>query len=109
MIKISILSILIITSCNQNDEIIKLLSSDETNDIVAGAYKAGETHEKKFVPFLLKDAYDPSMSTDLFYKGITVYQAKMTALEKILNVKAPKVITYQPDSAVLKYFMNLTK
>lgn len=49
------------------------------------------------------------MSTDLFFKEITIYQPKMIALEKIYNVEAPQKITIDPDSINIKYFMNLKK
>jgi hypothetical protein len=86
-----------------------MLNSDNKNDLIKGAYKAGETKDKKFVPYLLKDAYDFTTTTHAFYKGISVYQAKMEALEDIFEIKPPVTITNRPDSTVIKFYTELYK
>jgi hypothetical protein len=69
--------LLLATSCNSDEKIEKLLRSSEKEDIIEGTYKAGETENRKFVPLLLENANDPRRSTNLKFKGITVYQSKM--------------------------------
>ena len=77
--------------------------------MIEGAYLAGETGDKKFVPYLLKDANNPRMSTDLHYKGISVYESKMGALRKIYGKEPPVPITSDVDSTVIKFYTNLSK
>jgi hypothetical protein len=98
---------LIFFSCNNNKKIIELLNSNEKEDVILGAYKAGETGDKQFVPLLLKNIDDPRRSTNLKFKGITVYQAKMEALEDIFKKKAPAKITYKVDSTIINFYTRL--
>ena len=37
---------LAITSCNENRKIMELLESDQKEDVIKGAFKAGETKKK---------------------------------------------------------------
>ena len=101
-------SILILAiSCNEDKKIIRLLDSAEKYDIMRGAFKAGESHDKKFVPYLLKNTADPRISHSLEFKGISVYRQKMIALRKIYNIGPPVAITYKPDSIVIKFYEAL--
>lgn len=105
---IVILSLTFFSSCkNRDNEIIRLLTSENKEDLIYGAYLAGETGDKKFVTFLLKDANDMRMSTNLRFKGFTVYQEKMIALQKIFKTEPPVKINRKPDSIVIEYYMNL--
>ena len=96
-------------NCNNRTEVEKLLKSNNKEDIILGSYKAGEMRAKNFVPLLLENAYDERMSTNIRFKGITVYQAKMIALKKILQKEPPVKITYIPDSAVISFYKNLSE
>lgn len=96
-------------SCNTDEKIIELLNSADKEEIISGAYKAGEEGDKKFVPYLLKDAYDERRSTNIRFKGITVYQAKMIALKKIFQQEPPEKITYRADSVIVKFYTALFK
>mgnify|MGYP003530102403 FL=1 len=101
-------SILILAiSCNEDKKIIRLLDSTEKYDIMRGAFKAGESHDRKFVPYLLKNTADPRISNSLDFKGSSVYQQKMIALRKIYNTGPPVAITYKPDSVVIKFYAAL--
>ena len=88
-------------SCRSDNEITRLLKSSNHEDVIEGAFEAGESGNNKFVPLLLNDAYDPSASVTLNFKGFTVYQEKMGALEKIFKRSPPNRISGEPDSAVL--------
>jgi hypothetical protein len=48
--KLFILSLLIFGSCNNDKEIIRLLNSKHKDDVILGAYKAGERGDKQFIP-----------------------------------------------------------
>lgn len=96
-------------SCRSNTEITRLLKSSDHEDVIEGAFEAGESGNYKFVPLLLKDAYDPSGSTTLKFKEFTVYQEKMGALEKIFKKSPPNRIFREPDSVVIKFYIGLAK
>jgi hypothetical protein len=99
--------IVIYFGCNSDSRIEKLLSSENLNDNINGAIKAGDKGNKKFIPLLLKNAADWSMSTHISFYGVSVYQAKMRALEKIFKISPPTEITYKPDSAIIKFYTEL--
>jgi hypothetical protein len=95
--------------CNNNNEIIDLLSSNEKEDKIIGAYKAGKSGSMDFVPLLVKDFADPRVSTNINFKGFSVYQEKAIALEKIFKKSPPVAITTDPDSIVIKFYMQLSR
>ena len=96
-------------SCNSNKEITRLLNSEEKEDIILGSYKAGESGDKQFVPLLLKNAADPRRSTNLRFKGISIYQSKMGALKKIFKLEPTIKISREPDSLVIKFYTELSE
>ncbi|WP_343673619.1 hypothetical protein [Chitinophaga sp.] len=100
---------ILFTSCNSDKEIIRLLNSEEKEDIILGAYKAGKTGDKQFVPLLLKNAADRRASINIKFKGFTVYQEKMLALQKIFKQAPPAKITDKPDSLVINFYTELSK
>ena len=102
-----VLSFISITSCNKDERIIKLLNSKDKEALILGAYEAGETKKKKFVPLLLKNANDPRSTTNIRFKGFTVYQEKMIALKKIFKTEPPVKITDIPDSIVIIFYTEL--
>lgn len=97
------------TSCQNDHNIFILLSSQEKEDIIRGAYLAGESGDKKFSPMLLKNANDVRISTNLKFKGYSVYQEKMIALNKIYKQSPPVQITNKPDSAIIKFYIGLVE
>jgi hypothetical protein len=105
-----ILFFLILTSCDNNKEIQRLLNGNVTNEIIKGAYKAGLSGDKKYVPALLNNAADGREGTSLRFALFSVYTEKMFALERILKVKPPhpygKTKT-APDSVNIKFYIEL--
>jgi len=97
--------IILLAACKPGDNDIKtLLQSKTIDDRIEGAYKAGESGKTDFIPYLLKNADDPNRSTQLQFKGYSVYQEKMIALTKILKIESPVKITRDPDSTVIRFF-----
>lgn len=101
------MAVLVFLSCNEEVEICKLLNSKDKDEIIRGAFEAGNTGDKKYIPLLLKNANDCRRSTNLKFKGYSVYQAKMTAIKKISKKESPVTIGRMPDSLVIKYYMLL--
>ncbi len=97
--------IILFAACNSSDNDIKtLLLSKNINDLIEGSYKAGELRKAEFIPYLLCNANDPRVSTNLRFMGFSVYQEKMMALKKILKKEAPVEITWNPDSTVIRFY-----
>ena len=96
-------------SCNSHNKIIRLLNSKAKEDIILGAYEAGESGDRRFIPLLLKNANDVRRSTNLRFKGISVYQSKMGALKKIFKQDPPVKLTHKPDSTVINFYTELSK
>jgi len=96
-------------SCQNKKRIYSLLNSNDKNDVIIGAYLAGESGKKEFAPLLLKNAWDERTSTNIQFKGFTVYQEKMIALKKIYKKDPPNVITYMPDSSVIHFLRHFRK
>ena len=110
MKKIFIIFILVsLFSCRSNKKTLDLLNSTDKEDKIRGAYRAGKSPQFVFVPLLLKDAYDPHVSTNIRFKGLSVYKAKMMALSEIFKQDPPVEITKNPDSVVIKFFIELAK
>lgn len=100
---------IILFSCNNDDEIFSLLNSNETDDVIKGAYLAGESKKEKFIPLLLKDIADVRTSTNLKFKGYNIYQEKAIALGKIFGKQPSVKITNKPDSLVIKFYRELSQ
>jgi len=104
--KLLIVTVLLV-ACKSSDNDIKiLLQSKNVEDRIEGAYKAGESGKEKFIPYLLMNADDPGRSTQLQFKGFSVYQEKVIALKKILKVEPPVKITRDPDSTVIRFYIK---
>lgn len=99
--------LLIFIGCNSDDEIFRLLNISNKNDLILGAYKASKSKNRKFVTLLLKNADDRRMSTNIRFKGFTVYQEKMFALEQIFQKSPPAPISWSTDSVVIKFYLDL--
>ena len=64
-------------------------------------YYLGEAKDTISIPYLLKKIDDPRISHHINFKGMSVYQAKITALRKITEQNFGQ-INYQPDSLIIK-------
>ena len=99
--------ILVFLSCNKDKEICKLLKSNDKDQIIKGTFEAANSGNNKYIPLLLKNANDARCSTNLKFKGYSVYQAKMLAIKRISKKKPSRIIGKIPDSLVIKYYMLL--
>jgi hypothetical protein len=104
-----VIGLLMLAACLNNDKIFGRLRGKYKDDVIRGATEAGRTKDTIFVPELLKNADDPRVSTNIDFYGVSVYQAKMEALEEIFQKSPPNKITYRPDSRVIKFYSELAK
>jgi hypothetical protein len=100
-----ILSFLAI-SCNKNKEIKRLLNSSRPYENIEGAYQAMKSDDLSYVPLILKISGRPGATTHLQFKGVTVYEESMYALQHLLHVKPPNPITNAVDSVNIKFYVN---
>ena len=86
-----------------------MLKSQNSNELILGTWKAGESGKPKFIPLLMSNCNDVRSSSNIHFKGFTVYQEKMYAMRKISKKEPPVKITEVPDSAVIKFYMKYAK
>ena len=96
-------------SCNKDREIKKLLNSSKPYENIEGAYEAMKSDDLSYVNLLLKNSGKQEATTALKFKGVTVYEEDMYALQHLLNSKPPHPITDSVDSLNIKFFINKWK
>ena len=87
-------------------DIIKMLNSNNKDSIILGCRYVSQQKDTTYYAHLLKNPYDPRISHMLKFKGESVYQSKMKALEEITGLKAPKKITHEIDSSIVLFYKN---
>jgi len=83
------------------------LQSNDPEDLIIGAFQAGESGKKEFIPLLLENADNASGCSHIQFKGFSVYQEKMGALSKIMKVKPFRSLTHYPDSQIIRFYTML--
>lgn len=109
---ILIIALIPIKSCDHiydRTYIIELLNSKDIADNMEAYFIIGETKDISFINEVLKDPYNPHVTVDLRFKGMSLYYTKMGALRKITGVSPPKRVNYEPDSLVVKFYFSLLK
>ncbi|AFD07511.1 hypothetical protein Solca_2472 [Solitalea canadensis DSM 3403] len=107
-----IITLIIFCNCSHKNDrvkIVELLNSTYVGDNIKAYYLIGESRDTSFIRELVKDPYDSRVTNNLEFKGISVYQAKMIALRKLTGVPPPKIITYEPDSLIGEFYINLLR
>ena len=99
----------IVVACNNDSKITRLLKSEKAYEVILGAFEAGESGNKKFVPLLLDNCADERSTTNIQFKGFTVYEEKMAALRKIYKKEPPVKISWKPDSTIIKFYIEYAK
>ncbi len=76
-------------------------------EVIEAINYIADHHQTHMVKYLLADAMDPRITHDLRYKGMSIYKIKMGAMERLTGVKSIKKVTREPDSAVLKFYVDI--
>lgn len=84
-----------------------MLNSDKKIEVIKAINYIADHHQTHMVKYLLADAMDPRITHDLRYKGMSIYKIKMGAMKRLTGVKPIKEITYIPDSAVFKFYVDI--
>jgi hypothetical protein len=88
-------------------QIMDKLKSKRPITIILAAREAADEQNELFVPQLLKDATNPSVSTNLRSYGTSVYTACMYSLQQILQVKPPHKFSdpaSSPDTENIRFY-----
>jgi hypothetical protein len=93
-------------ACNKDNEIRRLLNGPRSVDRIEGCYEAAETSDIRYLPLLLKNANIPLITSNIRFKGISVYQADMYSLSKLLGVSPPHPITRVVDTTNVDFFIK---
>lgn len=107
-----ILFCLIILSCSQNlskerkEKLWEMMKSDNVNTIFNAVIEIQKAKDTSMIEAVLYKPNDPRITNTLFRKGMSVYQVKMVALEKITNIAPPKQITYEVDTAIINFYIE---
>jgi len=110
ILKLTLLILFFLTgSCSKDKEIKRLLTSSKPYENVEGAYQAMQSDDLNYVPLILKNSGRPGATTALQFKGVTVYEESMYALQHLLHVKPPNLITDSVDSVNVKFYINYWK
>jgi len=102
---------LFVVACSNKEsynrkEVEKLISSDDPSDLVNGYFQIGEHQDTTFLLQLTLDMYDPRITHEAKFKGMSVYQSKMIALKKISGLNPPIEISYSPDSTIVNFYCS---
>jgi hypothetical protein len=104
---------LLFFSCRVNsmnsEEIKKALVSDDNKRIMEAVYQIGEKRDTTFIKDLFRLSYDPRISHQREYLGMSIHQACMGAFKRITYQLPPNKITYEIDTMNILFYKNLLK
>jgi hypothetical protein len=104
---------ILLHSCKGNnmnsDEIKKALISDDNKRIMNAVYLIGEKKDTSFIEELIRLSYDPRISHQREFLGMSIHQACMGAFKKITHQLPPNKITDEVDSLNVTFYINLLK
>ncbi|GGH33027.1 hypothetical protein FAZ19_23560 [Sphingobacterium alkalisoli] len=87
----------------------KMLEGEDKQQIIEATRYVVDHKKVELVGALLKNGLDPRITHDLRYKGMTIYQIKMHAVQKLMEVPPPKKIDSEPDSVVFNFYLRLAR
>lgn len=103
--------IFILSSCNkviEEKKLVEMFNSGDKKQIILATNYVSSHKEVRMVKYLLADAMDPRIVHDIRYKGMSIYQIKMGAMQNLTGVKPLKKISYQPDSSIFRFYNEIS-
>lgn len=85
----------------------KMLKSNDKAQIIEATEHIAYNKDTSMIGDLLEQSFDPRITHVITHKGMSVYQVKMGAMEKITGISPPNKITYKPDSVNIKFYLNI--
>ncbi len=105
-----LLLVLFLISCNgmqeKRERIISMLRSKNKDTIVNAIRLVRDNNDTSMIKYLLEDLNDPRVTHKLPFKGKSIYQIKVEALEALTGVSPDIAITYRPDSNIIKFYLD---
>ncbi|WP_316817154.1 hypothetical protein [Pedobacter nyackensis] len=101
----------ILVSCTrviEEKKLVEMFNSKDKRQLLTAIDYVSDHHQVHMVKCLLSDALDPRIVHDVRYKGMSIYQIKMGAMQKLTGVKPVKKITYRPDSSVVDFYLEIS-
>jgi hypothetical protein len=102
---------LILYSCKtgnmSKEEIKKAINSDDNQRIMDAVYLVGEKKDTSFLEELFKLSYDPRISHQQEFLGMSIHQACMGAFKQITNQPPPNKISYRVDTVNIAFYRKL--
>lgn len=89
-------------------KLIEMFNSKDKRQLLTAIEYVSEHHQVHMAKYVLIDALDPRIVHDLRHKGMSIYQIKMGAMQKLTGVKPLKRITYKPDSSVFRFYLEIS-
>lgn len=101
----------ILFSCTRiidEQTLIEMFGSKDKKQVLLAIDYVSDHQQVHMVKYLLSDALDPRIVHDIGYKGMSIYQIKMGAMQKLTGVKSFKKITYKPDSSIVNFYLDIS-
>jgi hypothetical protein len=94
-------------SCNSTEKYKQDLLSDDQNKIDEACFKLGKARDTSAIKLLLTKILDPRMSTNIFFKGMTVNYCRLGALNKISGSNfGIKLNQFKVDTAATNLYLD---
>lgn len=103
---------LFLLSCNgkisdsRKAELWIMIKSDNPDSIINATLEINKSRDTSMVGALLYNPYDPRITHRLGLKGKSVYQIKMEVLGALTGYAPPKIVTNEPDSVIVNFYLN---
>jgi hypothetical protein len=89
-------------------KLVEMFNSKDKRQLLTAIDYVSEHHQVHMAKYVLIDALDPRIVHDVRHKGMSIYQIKMGAMQKLTGVKPLKRITYRPDASVFRFYLDIS-
>jgi hypothetical protein len=97
------------TKNNTNVVLWSKIRSNNMDSIIDATLEIQETKNMSMINALLYQSFDPRITHRIRYNGMSIYEIKMLSVELLTGDKCPNPISYEPDSAVISYYLKYEK
>lgn len=104
--------VLIFLSCNKgrdSNDLREMLNSNNVEKIIEASNYINKNKDTSLVADLLMNSFDPRISHDIRYYGMSVFKVKMSVMKALTAFSPPKKMTYKPDSVIIKFYYDISK
>ncbi len=106
------LFILILNACSERqlniEDYRKMLTNNNVDSIFIACYHLGEFKDTQSISKLIQDLNDTRTTNNIRFKGMSIYQCKIGALQKITGLKFGNP-DYIPNDSIINLWQNWWK